>query len=331
MKKKGFTLVEIIVVIALIAFIGTISFFGIRLVSKNIKVSKLEQIEDKIFEAVSVYIETNKEAKTNLYNSKNGIYVPLNVLQNEGLIDFQDIKINKNDYVLTMLGSPNKGSECIDTTTIGSWDDGNKTIYLCATASGTTNIQMVGGQADNISKIERERYYFIPRTSDFSAREGVGQPPNYVKYNDNGPYRILYIDTDDSLILIADDFGSVFTGLTQPIATNLINHGGDFTRFSEWEYSCEDISNESVINEGITKVSCCDAYHSSNYKGTDDQGYHWFEYPKIQHGGVGSNTGFKCESSGTTPLYKVRLKTCMKIISGTGRKDTPYIIDDSTC
>ena len=61
MKKRGFRLVEIIVVIALIAFIGTISFFGIRLVNKNIKITKLEQITDRTLQAARIYLETNKE------------------------------------------------------------------------------------------------------------------------------------------------------------------------------------------------------------------------------------------------------------------------------
>ena len=73
MKKQGFTLVEIIVVITLIAFIGTVSFFGIRLVTKNIKVSKLEQITDNVLRAAEIYIETNKDTKTQLYNNKNSV------------------------------------------------------------------------------------------------------------------------------------------------------------------------------------------------------------------------------------------------------------------
>ena len=41
--KKGFTLIEIIVSISVIAVLGVASFFGIRLVSNNIKIDKLEE------------------------------------------------------------------------------------------------------------------------------------------------------------------------------------------------------------------------------------------------------------------------------------------------
>ena len=101
MRKKGFTLIEIIVCLSLVTIIGVFSFFGVRLVNNNIRINKLSQITDKAIQAAQVYIETNKEASSQLYREKNGVVVPLNVLVNEGFIaSYDEVKLENNQSVL---------------------------------------------------------------------------------------------------------------------------------------------------------------------------------------------------------------------------------------
>ena len=277
-----------------------------------------------IFDRERIYIETNDEARNNLYKSKNGVYVPLNVLENEGLIDFQDIKITDKDYVITMLGSEDETGACIDTTTIGSWDDGNKTIYLCATASGTSNIQVVGGQADNISKIERTRKYY------YKYEETLR---NYVTYNDNGPYRILYVDTDDSLVLVSENsFGSVFNNLSMYISYKTTSADTNYTCYNGSPFYCKNSwnSKDPILNKSLTQqlIDCDDMHYM--YKLTDDRD-HWLEkITDFSYSPVGDGDN-KCKSGSLSKGYKIHLKPCMKISKGTGYLENPFELDDSKC
>ena len=63
MNKRGFTLIEIIICLVLIVGIGTASIFGIRTINNNITRKELTEIQDKIYEAVNIYIETKAESK----------------------------------------------------------------------------------------------------------------------------------------------------------------------------------------------------------------------------------------------------------------------------
>lgn len=361
MKKKGFTLVEIIAVVAILAVLGVASFFGIRLVSRNIKVSKLEQIEDKIFNAVNVYVETNEEVKNNLYSSKNGIYVPLNVLKNEGLIDFQDIEITDKDYVITMLGSKDKDGACIDTTTIGSWNDGNKTIYLCTTSSGATNISTVGFAGNNLSLTSKNRVWFYgtPDPDEGIVANIEARFNNYIMYNGNGPYRIYYIDRDDSLALVSyNSFGNVFGSHTQKISSDERD-----TNCSENDLVFKWVS-ESLADEDRAKYTTNRYYlgqrtlNTNTSEGEIPMGFQELSrrgllynasisgFYSLERAGIDEihrliNKGLLCYSEkywGNGFYYryltykddkhavKIQLKPCMKISSGNGTKEIPYQI-----
>ncbi len=135
MNRKGFTLIEIIICISMIVLIGVGSFVGISLVNKNLVKKGLEQITDKAVKATQVYIETNEEAKTQLYTEKNAIKIPIKVLINEGLLSLKGTNLSekdiKNKYTITALSTPTGNKkDCIDINTKTSWDD-SKAIYIC--------------------------------------------------------------------------------------------------------------------------------------------------------------------------------------------------------
>ena len=135
MNRKGFTLIEIIICISMIVLIGVGSFVGISLVNKNLVKKGLEQITDKAVKATQVYIETNEEAKTQLYTEKNAIKIPIKVLINEGLLSLKGTNLSdkdiKNKYTITALStSTGNKKDCIDINTKTSWDD-STAIYIC--------------------------------------------------------------------------------------------------------------------------------------------------------------------------------------------------------
>ena len=191
MNKKGFTLVEIIICISLLVVIGVGSFISIRVVSNKIKLDKLEKMQDKIMNAVEVYIEKNRTVKNQLYDNRNGVVIPLNLLQNEGLIDLKGVIDKKDDdYVVAMLGDiePN---ECQSPYIKGSWQINSTSapIYICTKSDGSgSNLATIDPtKYSNKTYVSNEPYYF--RGMD---------PNNYINIS-GSTYRIYYIDRDDSI------------------------------------------------------------------------------------------------------------------------------------
>ncbi len=134
-KKKGFTLIEIIICIAMLAIISVGSIVGINLVNKNLVKKGLEQITDKAIKATQVYIETNNVAQNQLYEKQNALYLPIKVLVNEGLLSLKGTNLSdkdiKNKYTITALSTPTGNEEdCVDINTKTSWDE-SKEIYIC--------------------------------------------------------------------------------------------------------------------------------------------------------------------------------------------------------
>lgn len=129
--KKGFTLIEFIISLVIIVFVASISLASFKLIKNQKSIKTLNNMSEEILTAATLYVETNTEIKTNLYNKKESVIIPLLTLENEGLIDFNGINI-KDEYVVTMLGSEEVGEECISTYTLKSWEFPNdKVIYIC--------------------------------------------------------------------------------------------------------------------------------------------------------------------------------------------------------
>ena len=98
-NKRGFTLVEIIICVSLIAIISTIS---IVIFTKNKDYSNLTK---KILEAANVYIATEKDDQGNTYeyginNGGKGVRINVNELVNKGYIDEKLYKTLEKEYKL---------------------------------------------------------------------------------------------------------------------------------------------------------------------------------------------------------------------------------------
>ena len=93
MKKKGFTLIEIIICITLLTLISTISFVLIRKKENN-----NDKINEVIYNSANVYFDLN-EVYTKILNTNNESYIKINDLINEGLIDDEKYSEYKNKCV----------------------------------------------------------------------------------------------------------------------------------------------------------------------------------------------------------------------------------------
>lgn len=320
-NRKGFTLIEIIICIGIIAIISLTSIVGFNLISKNIRITKLKEIEDDILTAAKIYLETNDEANANLYQKKNGVILPLTVLVNEGLLDLTTTDLDLNDvsdeYVVTALSNSGGGTDdgCIDLRMVTSWDEeSNDPLYICSRADGTISLQGSGGQADNISMVKREIYY--PNVSN-----------NYIRFTKSGvdyDYRLYYIDRDDSLVLVkAGKFGEIFKGKTLGIS----HSNNSFpSRCSNTTTSCSNCysthysatTNNSTIYDYETNV---DANDLDRFTGCDNTTIIVSSNGMLSDGALNYNYI-------TKNYYKLRLKPCMKITGGSGDNANPFRLED---
>lgn len=108
MNKKGFTLIELIITIALLAIIATISFVSITNIIKEGKVKNCETLVNNIKMATSEYVSDNRYGNLDINNFNAGILLDNKYLSGDIIDPFTDevipasvIKINvvlNDDY-----------------------------------------------------------------------------------------------------------------------------------------------------------------------------------------------------------------------------------------
>ena len=363
MKKRGFTLIEIIVSIAIIALIGVGSFVGVRYVNEKIRINKLSQITDKAIMAADVWIESNKEASNQLYSERNAVFVPLTHLVNDGLLslDNTDLTLDniKGEYVIKALSGEGKDTSCDEIKTVTSWDKSNP-LYICthlnSDGSTSSNISIIDpDKTSNMNKASREPYYFRG-----------GNPNNYIKLKgSDNLYRILSIDIDDSLYLFTS--GSFDNNIT---SSNLTTSASAY--WTAWYYYSNHYSSADAfsldylkkVNNGPIYIDHID-YINSCQDGNDGVNACWIGTDTISklnmaskplgnsaiyfHGSSADFIRGPKDSSGcysiefTSGLYickhsgyvdrkivqvKLHLKSCLKITGGIGSYTDPYILEN---
>lgn len=148
MKKKGFTLIEIIICIALIAVIGTVSVVSVnKAMSVKGEAKILEKNEPNFRDALEVYLSTHTEVLENVNDNVKAAVVSLELLKNEGLIS-EDLGIDyKNNYFtltnavlledtedLSDVELKDVCANQIEIKTFASWelnDDATEVVYVC--------------------------------------------------------------------------------------------------------------------------------------------------------------------------------------------------------
>lgn len=336
-KKKGFTLIEIIICIGMLAVIAVGSFVGIHLVNKNLTIKELNQITNKAIQAAQVYIETNKETSNRLYNNKNGVSLPLQLLVNEGLLSLKGTNLDENkikkQYVVTFLSGGGEDN-CEQIKSITSWSN-DQPVYLCINGTtGSSNLATIDpNTSSNRIKASQEPYYF---------KGAVAR--NYVKYGDK-LYRIYYIDTDDTLVLYSEEsFGNTFNGKILPISSYSVgtrkdgrdsiycNGVDNIPRLGEEKYSSSSEGETAINDYDIVKTSYCvfsnntiDDYRYildawMKYSWDSERGSHYYYIATKRYAG---------RISGYIPYaYKIHLNSSFKLGSGTGDYANPYILEE---
>jgi len=99
-NKKGFTLVELLVVIVLLVVITGGSIFGIDEISENVREKRLEELLRQIEMAADVYYSNNEVHRSALLNGEvNSKCTRVYILQNEGLLKTDLINPTTNERI----------------------------------------------------------------------------------------------------------------------------------------------------------------------------------------------------------------------------------------
>lgn len=322
-NKKGFTLIEIIICISLIVIIGSGSFISIRLMNKKLLIDKLNQITDKATLAAQTYIETNKNASNQLYNNKNGVSLPLQLLVNEGLLDLKGTNLTESDirnqYVTTFLGSTGSSDNCEQITSATSWSN-NQPVYLCLNSSENSNKEttLFNENSNKLKSILNDIYYFKGQN-----------PDNYIEFDGNmftcnftaNHIRIISINKDDSLTIT---FGTTMRNRKSATASENICNTKDNSITSNV------VEREDILNTGGIEWQfyISDGYKIpyTNWLGRlstegDTRGRH---HEVIEHC-VPSDDDEYCISA-VYYYTKMTLPNTCKLDSGTGTEDNKYVL-----
>lgn len=88
MNKKGFTLTELLVVIALLVTITSSTIFGIDEISRQAEERSLKELKKEIEQATDIYYSNNDVYRKSLLNGEvTERCTRLYILQNENLLD----------------------------------------------------------------------------------------------------------------------------------------------------------------------------------------------------------------------------------------------------
>lgn len=200
-KKRGFTLIEIIICIALIAIIGTAMTFVIINNNKNKQIKTLEKNNKVLENALEVYLENHDEIQDNLENNAKGAVVTLEVLKNEGLIDekqYKGIDLKETYFFLSYsMLSPSTSTDCdndvVPLSIISSWNvDTDKVVYICprSDSSSSSSSSSEEDKSNIINQFGNSGYYIAKGAN----------PNNYVKFEvtaGNSSTDLAYFPNDE--------------------------------------------------------------------------------------------------------------------------------------
>ncbi len=263
-KKRGFTLIEIIICIALIAIISTTMTFVVIKSNKNKQIKTLENNNKILENALEVYLENHEEIQTNLENNAKGAIVTLEVLKNEGLIDekqFKGVELKKNYFFLSysMLDTK-ENTDCdnnvIPLSIVKNWNvDTDKVVYICPrTDSGTSDTSSSDTNKSSVINQYGNSGYYIAKGSN---------PNNWVKFevtagNSNTDLAYFPNDEDKDLwrIVSIDENGGIKLVYNKDVKSNnqLI-----YTNYSEKDkgYEGKKITEDKIYTYlGTTNDKC---------------------------------------------------------------------------
>ena len=206
MKNKGFTLIEIIVCIALLSIITISSIVIVNKKNNDI----LKDINKKVSNAVDIYLNTKKDEDGDTYieginKGGQGLYINLKTLNDEGLIDKEIVntlekKENKKSEDLKILATKSISStntkECLGQIEYTfSWDSLSESpIYLCPKNMNGIETNILNKLINNanvteLNSITYENNYYKHNSVEQNGGTSQSHENGIVKINNKYYYR----------------------------------------------------------------------------------------------------------------------------------------------
>jgi len=160
-KKNGFTLTELLAVIAMIAVVGTVIIVNTIAINNRAKDSEYERMVENIKNAAKTYVSLYPDDFADLYSSKAFTYVSLNGVVKAGLLDEETI----NPYTKEKLDLDDKYLGYVKAYVDG---DSFEMVYKYPLTEEDYNTQ-IWLQMTTINGTEDETNGFIP----FSVFDGI--------------------------------------------------------------------------------------------------------------------------------------------------------------
>ena len=230
-KKRGFTLIEIIISISIISLVSVIFIVGINYANKKKIDKQIEKVSTIFDNALNVYLSEHSEIYENLSDNVEGAVITLDLLKNEGLIKDKIIDPRTNSvydyknnyYVLSDAVLLNSGdeieengeNECngrVELNVFRSWKDisdkaSSGVIYVCPKNNTGYNRENKVLE-DRISKLESVIQKF-----------NLGGN-NYVIFNVNSdPSKLAYFSENESI----KDLWRIVSGSSSGLTTLMYN------------------------------------------------------------------------------------------------------------
>lgn len=314
MNRKGFTFVELLSVMTLIALLGILAFPAISSMLKKSTENKYNTFLNNVFVATEAYIQDHSEDFQTLNEPGNTVYVYMGSLV-------------ANNYLKSSLVDP-KTSQSIGNCSSGSCIVRNYTIQVTKTEIGTYNYKLINSTASyktTIIDVARSLVYSANSCKTGNTyNDGCylkgNQANNYVSFN-GANWRIMGINSDNTVSLIYDGVKSQVT-YNDLVTTydNYYNNLGNFMRNTIKGIKSLDNDEYTIAGSSSSYLKINEAYWTDTESGAN--AYY------INSSGT-STTQVKTATSGFRPVIKV--SGVSAISDGNGTIDNKYqLIGDVT-
>lgn len=341
MKKHGFTLIEIIICIILITSISVGTTIVVIKNNEKKEQNTLKKYETTFDNALEVYLSNHEEITNNLNNYAKSAAVTLEVLKNDGLIsDDLDIDYKNNYYLLSNAQLLNNGettdidcaNDVVGIEIFKKWDlseyeEGKKVIYICPknNISSFTNTNIIlqekysGSDPNNYIKIENVLWRIVEITN-------------------SGAY-IISTSKDD--LITYNDYNSVKTNSSEKYYNDYLEPNSVFISEYTGDYGHYglDVAGIESYTANIGTLNYTTVMNSTNVSGNyliellaNMDTYLYCSVALWQKNKFFTSAFIKpSELSDYSIIPVIKLKTCLKINSGTGTIDDPFEIDNKSC
>lgn len=337
-NKKGFALVEIIVCITLIILIAVTSTIIVINIKKN-ETNILKNNSKNFTNALNIYLSNHNEIINNLNKNVKASAITLELLKNEGLIkDNLKIDYTNNYFLLSnakMISNTETETNCendiIGIEVFAKWDltetdAGKNVIYICPKNDNIENLlsnyKAFGNNPNNYIKIEDKLWRIIESTNEgtYAITTNKEDLINYETVNSN------FNDIDISSNYYAN-YADHLTFIGEKNADS--GHRGlDAGLFYLYEANIGILNYTTIMNStsasGNWIINTFNSFNEKIYVATD---YLYFSSDSaLGYFDVVLNNS---ERNNAKIVPFIKIKECYKIISGTGTKEKPYLLQNN--